>query len=174
RVHEAQVAEPEVLQRSHDVRDVDEVLGLVEDDDDAHKPLTPNAERGMRNAEQQGRVVRRAALTLTFRVPRSHFRVRIIPPAQHPEPTLILPVPPQPDPSVAAAPDELPRAPHAAREHLVDDQVEADAATDVRTTPVGRRDRRRDAIPGGGTAPGPTYHLRPAGRPARPAPPHPT
>src|SRR2546422_7939139 len=43
------------------------------------------------------------------------------------------------------------------RSHLVDDQVEADAATDVRTTPVGRRDRRRDAIPGVGTAPGPTY-----------------
>src|SRR5438445_8554459 len=86
----------------------------------------------------------------------------------HPESPLILPVPPQPDPSVAAAPDELPRAPHAAREHLVDDQVEADAATDVRTTPVGRRDRRRDAIPGVGTAPGPTYHLRPAGGAARP------
>src|SRR3989475_6560625 len=93
---------------------------------------------------------------------------------QHPESTLILPVPPQPDPSVAAAPDELPRAPHAAREHLVDDQVEADAATDVRTTPVGRRDRRRDAIPGVGTAPGPTYHLRPAGGPARPAHAQPT
>src|SRR3989454_133489 len=64
---------------------------------------------------------------------------------QHPEPLRILPVPPQPDPSVAAAPDELPRAPHAAREHLVDDQVEADAATDVRTTPVGRRVSRPEA-----------------------------
>src|SRR3989475_7140677 len=65
---------------------------------------------------------------------------------QDPEPIPVLPVPPQPDPSVAAAPHELPRAPHAARQHLVDDQVEADAAADVRAAPVGRRDRRRDAI----------------------------
>ena len=34
-----------------------------------------NAERGTRNAEQQGQVVRPAALTVLFRVPRSDFRV---------------------------------------------------------------------------------------------------
>src|SRR6267378_6451834 len=86
---------------------------------------------------------------------------------QNAQPLRILPVAPQPDPSVAAAPHELPRAPHAAREHLVDDQVEADAAADVRATPLGRRDRRRDAIPRVGAAPGPAYHLRPAGSRAR-------
>src|SRR5437879_6094706 len=88
---------------------------------------------------------------------------------QHPEPLRILPVAPQPDPSVAAAPHELSRAPHTAREHLVDDQVEADAAADVRATPLGRRDRRRDAIPRVGAAPGPAYHLRPVGSRARAA-----
>src|SRR5467141_4105394 len=41
RVHEAQVAEPEVLQRPHHVRDVDQVLGLVEHDDDAHRVIPP-------------------------------------------------------------------------------------------------------------------------------------
>ena len=38
RVHEAQVPEPEVLQRPHHVRDVDQVLGLVEHHNDAHRP----------------------------------------------------------------------------------------------------------------------------------------
>src|SRR2546426_4926944 len=92
---------------------------------------------------------------------------------QDPEPIPVLPVPPQPDPSVAAAPHELPRAPHAARQHLVDDQVEADAAADVRAAPVGRRDRRRDAIPHISAAPRAADHLRPSSR-ARATHPQPT
>src|SRR5213593_4384473 len=92
---------------------------------------------------------------------------------QDPEPIPVLPVPPQPDPSVAAAPHELPRAPHAARQHLVDDHVEADAAADVRAAPVGRRDRRRDAIPHISAAPSAAYHLRPSSR-ARATHPQPT
>src|SRR3989475_8266 len=95
------------------------------------------------------------------------------PPPRDPEPIPVLPVPPQPDPSVAAAPHELPRAPHAARQHLVDDQVEADAAADVRAAPVGRRDRRRDAIPHISAAPRAADHLRPSSR-ARATHPQPT
>src|SRR5438445_1508524 len=41
RPHEPQVAEAEILERPDDVRDVDEILGLVENDDDAH-PTSSN------------------------------------------------------------------------------------------------------------------------------------
>src|SRR2546427_4936759 len=92
---------------------------------------------------------------------------------QDPEPIPVLPVPPHPDPSVAAPPHELPRAPHPARQHLVDDHVEADAAADVRAAPVGRRDRRRGAIPHISAAPRAADPLRPPSR-APPTPPQPT
>src|SRR5213592_3837807 len=79
RIHQPQIPETEILEGADDVGNVDQVLGLVQNHHDAHEREEPNAERGMRNAEQQGGVVRRAAPTLTFRVPRSDFRVRIIP-----------------------------------------------------------------------------------------------
>ena len=75
RAHEAQVAKAEILERAHHVRDVDEVLGLVQNDDDTHRSDDPNAECGMRNAELQGKVVRVTTLALTFRIPHSEFRI---------------------------------------------------------------------------------------------------
>src|SRR3989442_8870216 len=81
RVHEAQVAEPEVLQRSHHVRDVDEVLGLVEDDDDGHRSI---ADCGLRIAELHGRVIRVTTLTFTIRNPQSPTPNCLIPPTPPP------------------------------------------------------------------------------------------
>src|SRR2546422_955166 len=125
---------------------------------------TRKSERGTRNSSARSDGPTWPSCS-AFRVPTSAFGSSHQ--LQHPEPLRILPVPAQPDPAVAAAPHELPRAPHAAWQHLVDDQVEPDAAADVRATPVGRRDRRRDAIPSVSTAPGAAYHLRPAGSRAR-------
>src|SRR2546426_3308816 len=130
------------------------------------------ADCGLRNCKERSFAGRRRPLQSAIHNPQSAFDSSDE--LQDPEPIRVLPVAPQPDPSVAAAPHELPRAPHAAREHLVDDQVEADAAADVRATPLGRRDRRRDAIPRVGAAPGPAYHLRPAGSRARAAHAQPT
>src|SRR2546427_2972337 len=50
---------------------------------------------------------------------------------QHSHPPRILPVAAQVNPPVAAAPDELPRPAQAARQHFVDDEVEADLPADV-------------------------------------------
>src|SRR5512144_85638 len=50
---------------------------------------------------------------------------------QNAEPTSVLPISPQPDPPVAAAPYELPGAPFPIWQLLVHDQVESRAAPDV-------------------------------------------
>src|SRR3989442_14125581 len=81
RVHEAQVAEPEVLQRSHHVRDVDEVLGLVEDDDDGHRSI---ADCGLRIAGFHGRGLCVTTLTLSNRNPPSATRQCLLPPTPAP------------------------------------------------------------------------------------------
>src|SRR3989442_12342125 len=65
---------------------------------------------------------------------------------QDTHPLRLLPISPQPHPSVPAAPDELPRPSHSAGEHLVNDKVEADPAADVRAVPIGPGDRQRDAV----------------------------
>src|SRR5439155_5173082 len=80
RAHEAQVATVEILQGPHHVGDVDEILGLVQNDDDTHRSDDPNAECGMRNAELQGKVVRVTTLALTFRIPHCEFRILVIRP----------------------------------------------------------------------------------------------
>src|SRR5207237_8988258 len=82
RVDEPQVAQPEILERPHDVGDVDELLGLVEDDGDHY--MSPEANKcGMRNSEcrmaKRGSIVesgRRARRTRgTFRIPHFAFRI---------------------------------------------------------------------------------------------------
>ena len=45
---------------------------------------------------------------------------------ERPEPRRILPVAPEPNPTSATAPDQLAGSPKPIREHLVDQQVEAD------------------------------------------------
>src|SRR2546428_9887714 len=48
------ISEPEVLEGSDHVSDVDQLLGLVEHHDDAHGPNEQSAECGIRNAECKG------------------------------------------------------------------------------------------------------------------------
>src|SRR6266516_361941 len=73
---------------------------------------------------------------------------------QHAEPLRLLPISPQPHPSVATAPDELSRAPLAAGEHLVNDKVEPDLAADVGAMPFRPRDREGNAVALLGAPPG--------------------
>src|SRR5207247_3118571 len=73
---------------------------------------------------------------------------------QHAEPLRLLPISPQPHPSVATAPDELSRTPLAAGEHLVNDKVEADLAADVGAMPFRPRDREGNAVALLGAPPG--------------------
>ena len=79
--HEPQVAEAEILERPDDVGNVDEILGLVEDDDDAHRSDDPNAECGVRNAECKGGRREASDRPLLFRIPHSPFRIGLTPPA---------------------------------------------------------------------------------------------
>src|SRR5204862_7493010 len=107
--HEPQVAEAEILERPDDVGNVDEILGLVEDDDDAHRSDDPNAECGVRNAECRGGRREASDRPLLFRIPHSPFRIGLTPPAPvsrtAPDPA----DPAQPHPAVPPAPDELAR-----------------------------------------------------------------
>src|SRR2546427_155984 len=70
RPHQPEIPEAEVLHRPHHVGDVDEILGLVQDDDDHNS----NAKFGMRNAEWKDELPSR------LRIPHSAFRIGIIPP----------------------------------------------------------------------------------------------
>src|SRR5439155_1676794 len=79
-----QIAEPEVLEGSDHVSDVDQLLGLVEHHDDAHAPNQHSAECGMRNAERKGGRRKANDLALQFRIPHSALRIRFIPPAPAP------------------------------------------------------------------------------------------
>src|SRR5205823_10141641 len=81
-----------------------------------------------------------------FRVPPSAFPLSSDQ-LQHSHPLRILPVAAQVNPPVAAAPDELPRPAQAARQHFVDDEVEADLPADVGALPLRPGERERDAIP---------------------------
>src|SRR5881397_2754694 len=81
-----------------------------------------------------------------FRVPPSAFRLSSDQ-LQHSHPLRILPVAAQVNPPVAAAPDELPPPAQAARQHFVDDEVEADLPADVGALPLRLGERERDAIP---------------------------
>src|SRR2546423_9157679 len=72
---------------------------------------------------------------------------------QDAESSWILPVPPQPHPAAASAPHELSDAARATRQHLVDDQVEAQLAPCVRVNARRPRNRDGDTIPGGSAAP---------------------
>src|SRR5437867_8274648 len=91
RAHQPEVAKPEILERPHHMGDVDEILGLVQNDGDHY--LSPEANKcGMRNSEcgiaRRGSIaeashrVRRARGS--FRNPHSAFRISFIPPAPRP------------------------------------------------------------------------------------------
>src|SRR6266516_4469904 len=73
---------------------------------------------------------------------------------QHAEPLRLLPISPQPHPSVATAPDELSRTPLAAGEDRVNGKVEADLAADVGAMPFRPRDRESNAVALLGAPPG--------------------
>src|SRR3989442_6716593 len=95
----------------------------------------------MRNAEWQGEV-RSSKLATGFdgRAVHSAFRTPHSALAsshqlQDPEPLRFLPVAPHEHPAVAAAPDQLPGAARAARQHLVHEQVEPQPPADVRALP---------------------------------------
>src|SRR5207249_4052108 len=68
-----------------------------------------------------------------FRTP--HSALSLSDQLQHTHPCYILPVAPHEHPAVAAAPDQLPGAARAARQHLVHEQVEPQPPADVRALP---------------------------------------
>src|SRR6266540_3301229 len=105
--------------------------------------------RNRTNAEWQGKV-RSSKLVAGLDGRAVHSAFRILHSAlvsshqlQDPQPLRILPVAPQPHPSVSPAPDELPGAPYAVGEHLVNDKIEPHPASDVRPLPRGPRHGER-------------------------------
>src|SRR5574342_1412289 len=76
---------------------------------------------------------------------------------QYPEPPPVLPVPSQPDPSVAAAPYQLTGPPFPIRELLVHDQLESRAAPDVGQQSLGPLDAHGEHIPRVGATPCPPH-----------------
>src|SRR5207249_12010827 len=72
-----------------------------------------------------------------FRTP--HSALSLSDQLQHTHPCYILPVAPHEHPAVAAAPDQLPGAARAARQHLVHEQIEPEPPADVRALIFPRR-----------------------------------
>src|SRR6266511_451349 len=134
-----------------------------------------NAECGIRNAEWQGKV-RSSKLAAGLDGRAVHSAFRILHSAlvsshqlQDPHPLRILPVASQPHPSVSPAPDELPGAPHAVGEHLVNDKIEPHPASDVRPLPRGPRHGEGHAVAAFRTPPRAPHSRGGAGRFTRPA-----
>src|SRR5688572_13542909 len=60
-----------------------------------------------------------------------------------PEPFRVLPIAPEPDPATAPGPYQLTSSPHAVRQHLIDQQIEADLLARTKRPPASRCDRHR-------------------------------
>src|SRR6266516_4734675 len=114
----------------------------------------------MRNAESQGEVrssklatgFDRRAVHSAFRTP--HSALASSHQLQDPEPLRLLAIAANKHPAVAAAPDQLPGASRASRQHLVHEQVEPQAPADMRALPFGPRDAQRHRVPAVRTPPG--------------------
>src|SRR5216683_4137880 len=76
------------------------------------------------------------------------------------EPLAVLSVAPQPHPAVAATPDQLAGTPLAARQHLVDQQIEAEPAADMGQNPFRPGHGERDAIAAVRPTPGAPHRCR--------------
>src|SRR5436853_1828135 len=125
-----------------------------------------NAECGVRSVKTgvAGRTT--SPCNSAFRTP--HSALASSHQLQYPEPLRILPISPQPHPTIPAAPDELSRPTLAAGQHLVNDKVETDLAPHVRVVPFRPRDRDGDALARLGAAPGAPDRRGHAGAIARP------
>src|SRR5438552_18061937 len=107
------------------------------------KNRTRRSKRGTRNSTASAPRRTTCPCCSAFRVPRSAFVSSHQ--LQHTHPVHVLPISPQPHPSVAATPDELPRPPHPSREHFVHEQIEAHPPADVGALPLRPRHAERRA-----------------------------
>src|SRR5205807_4839544 len=129
------------------------------------KHQTRNAECGTRNSTASAPRRTTCPCGSAFRDPRSAFVSSHQ--LQHTHPVHVLPISPQPHPSVAATPDELPRPPQPSGEHFVHEQIEAHPPADVGALPLRPRHAERHAKPALQPPPGTAHTVRLAGRVAR-------
>src|SRR5881275_3419821 len=101
------------------------------------------AECGLRNCRVGSFAAQHSPLHSAIRNPQS--TIASSHQLQHTHPVHVLPISPQPHPSVAATPDELPRPPHPSREHFVHEQIEAHPPADVGALPLRPRHAERRA-----------------------------
>src|SRR5438270_359691 len=123
------------------------------------------AECGLRNCRAGSSEARHPPFHSAIRNPQSEIASSHQ--LQHAHPVHVLPISPQPHPTVAAAPDELPGPAQPAGKHLVHEQIEAYPPADMGALPVGPRHAARHAKPAFGPKPAAAPVPRIAGRVAR-------
>src|SRR5947209_20155145 len=92
-----------------------------------------SAECGVRNCRARSFASQHSRRHSAFRIPNSALVSSHQ--LQHAHPIRVLPISSQPHPPVAAAPDQLPGASRATRQHLVHEQVEPQPPADVHALP---------------------------------------
>src|SRR2546430_3924919 len=119
-----------------------------------------SAESGMRSCNGRSFAPRRPLVHSALHTP--HSALCSSHQLQHTHPCYILPVAPHEHPAVAAAPDQLPGAAGAARQHLVHEQIEPEPPADVRALPPPRPpgDAERHAVPPVGAPPRASHAVR--------------